>query len=51
MENTGVNCNVRECMHNISGVKCDLTKIEVTNEKTGPNAIATPHFCKSFEDK
>lgn len=51
MENAGVNCNVYECTHNVSGTKCDLTKIDVVNDKTGANAIATPHFCKSFENK
>lgn len=51
MENLGVCCNVCECTHNVSGAKCDLTKIDVTNEKTGANAVATPHFCKSFQGK
>ena len=43
--------NVRECVHNIAGAKCNLEKIDVTNEKTGSNAVATPHFCKSFNGK
>lgn len=51
MENTGVNCNVCECTHNVSGAKCNLSKIDVVNDKTGANAIATPHFCKSFDKK
>lgn len=51
MENAGVSCNVRECTHNIAGTKCNLAQIQVTNEKTGPNAVATPHFCKSFDGK
>ena len=51
MDNVGVNCNVRECVHNIAGAKCNLEKIDVTNEKTGSNAVATPHFCKSFNGK
>lgn len=51
MENIGVACNVSECMHNVACNKCNLTKIEVTNEKTGANAVATPHFCKSYQQK
>lgn len=51
MENAGVNCNVIECTHNLSGAKCDLAKIDVVNDKTGANAVAAPHFCKSFEGK
>ena len=51
MENTGVNCTVCECVHNVSCAKCDLSKIDVTNEATGVNAVSTPHFCKSFQKK
>lgn len=51
MENYGVACNVTECMHNVSSCKCDLSKIEVTHEKTAADAVATPHFCKSYEQK
>lgn len=51
MENSGVSCNVTECTHNVSSCKCDLSKIEVTHEKTGADAVATPHFCKSYEKK
>ena len=43
MENVGVNCNVRECVHNIAGAKCNLEKIDVTNEKTGSNFV--PSLC------
>lgn len=51
MENCGVMCNVCECMHHVSGDKCQLDKIEVTNEKTSAESIAIPHFCKSYEKK
>ena len=51
MENNGVCCNVCECTHNTECNKCDLSQIEVTHEKTGENAIAVPHFCKSYEKK
>lgn len=51
MENSGVYCNVTECTHNVSSSKCDLAKIEITHEKTSADAVATPHFCKSYEKK
>ncbi len=51
MENTGVKCNVCECAHNTECNKCNLPTIEVTHEKTSADAIANPHFCKSFEQK
>lgn len=51
MGNQGVKCNVRECIHHESDCKCRLDTIEVTHEKTGANAVATPHFCKSYEEK
>lgn len=51
MENSGVKCNVCECVHNTECNKCNLPTIEVTNEKTGANAVAVPHFCKSYECK
>ena len=51
MENQGVRCDVSECMYNAQCSKCTLDKIEVTHQKTGENAINTPHFCKSFTEK
>ncbi len=52
MANQGVNCNVSECAHYVTGSKCQLSTIEVTNEQTGAaNALSTPHFCKSFTRK
>ena len=51
MENQGVRCDVSECMYNAQCSKSTLDKIEVTHQKTGENAINTPHFCKSFTDK
>ncbi len=50
MENNGVKCDVCECVHNCSCEKCDLGKIEITHNTT-KNAVDTPHFCKSFEEK
>ena len=51
MENSGVRCNVRECTYNLAGAKCNLSQIEVSNEKTQANAVENPHFCKSDRDK
>ncbi len=51
MSNTGVTCNVCECAHNQAGDKCSLASINVTHEKTGADAVATPHFCKSYCEK
>ena len=51
MENTGVKCDVCECVHNVSCCKCDLGTIEVTHQKTSADAVATPHFCKSYQMK
>lgn len=49
--NCGVCCNVHECMHHAGKDKCELGTIEVTNEKTGADSVAVPHFCKSYEKK
>lgn len=49
MANQGVTCNVCECEHNDTTInKCNLACIEVTHEKTGADAVAVPHFCKSY---
>ncbi|MFI3238467.1 MAG: DUF1540 domain-containing protein [Lachnospiraceae bacterium] len=51
MENSGVCCSVCECKHYTGNDKCCLDKIQVTHEKTGADAVATPHFCKSYQCK
>ncbi len=51
MENSGVLCNVSECMHHCCGSKCNLEKIEVTNERTSADSMSDPHFCKSYEKR
>ena len=51
MNNSGVSCNVCECVHNISENKCDLQQIQITHEKTGADVLAIPHFCKSYMKK
>lgn len=51
MENAGVKCDVCECVHYCDCCRCGLSSIEVTHQKTSTDAVATPHFCKSFEKK
>lgn len=51
MCNSGVKCDVSECMHNVENKDCRLHTIEVTRQTTGVSAMDTPHFCKSFEKK
>lgn len=52
MTNPGVRCNVCECKHNDTAANsCTLGCIEVTHEKTGPDSIPNPHYCKSFTQK
>ena len=51
MPNPGVKCNVCECAHNNGATTCELACIEVTHEKTGADAVATPHFCKNYTMK
>ncbi|MFI3141352.1 MAG: DUF1540 domain-containing protein [Clostridia bacterium] len=49
MNNKGVKCNVCECEYNVNNCGCCLDTVEITHEKTGADAIATPHFCKSYK--
>ena len=51
MENSGVVCNVNECIHHEQQDKCKLQTIEVTHQKTSADAISIPHFCKSYQEK
>ncbi len=51
MNNPGVNCNVSECKHYVSGDSCKLNMISVTHETTNEMAVDTPHFCKNFSQK
>ncbi len=51
MENSGVKCNVMECSHHSGTNQCSLACIEVTHEKTGPDSIPNPHYCKSYTMK
>lgn len=51
MENSGVKCEVCECVHNCCTNKCDLAQIEVTNKPSASDAVDTPHFCRSFQKK
>ncbi len=51
MENSGVKCDVCECIHNCCSNKCKLDTIEVTHMQTGADSVSTPHFCKSYQSK
>ncbi len=51
MTNNGVSCNVSECMYHKEDNLCSLDKIQVSHDKTSPDSIAIPHFCKSYEKK
>ena len=51
MDNKGVYCTVSQCIYNEKSCKCNLEKIEVSNEKTGENCVAVPHFCKSYKER
>lgn len=52
MENIGVTCDVCECSHNLSGCKCDLPQIKVTEQCTcDTQQVETPHYCQSYEKK
>ncbi len=51
MHNEGVKCSVNECEYHVDCDKCSLNKIEVSHEKTSADAIAIPHFCKSYQKK
>ena len=52
MENTGVVCDVCACRHNLSGCKCDLPEIKVTEHCSGcQHTVENPHFCQSYEER
>ena len=45
-------CDVCECCHNVSGCKCDLPQIKVTEQCTcDTQQVETPHYCQSYEKK
>jgi len=51
MKNSGVKCDVGECMYNDNNCDCRLHTIEVTKQTSNDSEIDPPHFCKSFEKK
>ena len=52
MENTGVKCDVCECVYNTDGCGCNKTVIEITHDCSCTNEkVQNPHFCKSYEMK
>lgn len=44
--NSGVCCDVADCVHNVNGCDCNKNKIEVSK-----GASAKHHFCKSYACK
>ena len=47
-----IKCNVCECSNNDAAADvCKLATIEVTHDKTGADAVATPHYYKNFATK
>lgn len=51
MENTGVVCDVHACAHYLSGNKCNLSEIKVTEHCNCAAGEETPHFCCSYEHR
>ena len=52
MENTGVICDVHACAHYLSGNKCNLSEIKVTEHCEGcEQKVDEPHFCQSYEQR
>ena len=41
--NSGVCCDVCECVHNLDGCNCEMDSIKVTKGKENK-----AHFCKTF---
>lgn len=50
--NSGVRCNVKDCVYNQKGCECNKLIIDVSmgNFTDSPN-VETPHFCKSYVSK
>ena len=57
MENTGVVCNVSECVNYREGNRCRLNTIEVTHgshRMYAENSVGEaemPHYCGSYRSK
>lgn len=48
-KNSGVRCNVKDCVYNERGCDCNKLVIDVsTGEKSYLPNDTTPHFCKSY---
>lgn len=52
MENTGVCCDVCECVHNCGCNKCGLAQITITEHCAECDSpVENPHFCKDYQGK
>ena len=49
MENQGVCCDVKCCVHNVGEDKCSLPEIKVTEQcQNIQQKMDDPHYCQSF---
>ena len=52
VKHVAVTCDVCECSHNVSGCKCELPQIKVTEQCTcNTQQVETPHYCQNYEKK
>ncbi len=51
MNNIGVSCDVRDCVHHTGISDCKLAEIKVTQQCSSDvsQSVETPHFCKNYE--
>jgi hypothetical protein len=48
-KNLGVNCNVRQCRHNVGGNTCNLSQIKVSCGCAVEHCTTDCTCCESFE--
>ncbi len=53
MNNIGVCCDVRDCVHHTGVSNCTLMEIKVTQQcpSNTQQSVETPHFCENYEKK
>lgn len=52
MNNSGVTCDVCQCVHNCGCNKCELPEITITEQSTtSAQSVETPHYCKDYRAK
>ncbi len=45
-----INCSVTDCVHCIDGMKCALTKIQITKDIRNENTMYNT-ICQSYEEE